>query len=109
MPARILRVRRGKNGDGRYVRLNVVALAALTELQEAGDAGPCCGVGAEAPATRASALTVRYSQLSPDFLQDAVENLFPPTPDQPIQPIPEPTPRPGWLSQTPTNSVHEVV
>jgi integrase len=37
---RFLRVRRGKNGDPRYVRLNTVALKALTELQKAGDSGP---------------------------------------------------------------------
>ena len=128
-----MRVRRGKNGDPRYVRLNAVALKALTELQKAGDSGPVirsrAGEGLQGPrhwfekaiaaagikdfywhdlrhtfASRLAmasvgiraiqealghksiAMTVRYSHLSPDFVQDAVDKLAPqPQDDQPNQ------------------------
>jgi integrase len=37
---RFLQIRRGKNGDPRYVRLNVVAIKALGVLQKAGESAP---------------------------------------------------------------------
>ena len=120
---RFIRVRRGKNGDARYVRLNAVALAALAKLREGTDeTGPVIrarsgaalqsprhwfeeavsaaavenfhwhdlrhtfasrlamasvGIRAiqEALGHKSIAMTVRYSHLSPDFLQDAVDKL----------------------------------
>ena len=120
---RFIRVRRGKNGEARYVRLNSVALKALAGLLGANDeAGPVirarsgealqsprhwfeeavkaaavenfhwhdlrhtfasrlamAGVGIraiqEALGHKSIAMTVRYSHLSPDFLQDAVDKL----------------------------------
>lgn len=122
---RFVRVRRGKNGECRYARLNAVALRAFTKLQESGDeAGPVfrgrsgdalksarhwfedalkeAGIedfrwhdlrhtfasrlamaGAsiraiqEALGHKSIAMTVRYSHLSPDFIQDAVDRLAP--------------------------------
>lgn len=124
---RLAVVRRGKNGEPRYVRLNSIALKALTELQKrSSGTGPVirnlageplrgprhwfegaveqaelenfhwhdlrhtfasrlamAGVGLlgiqEALGHKSISMTVRYSHLTPDFLQDAVEKLVPPT------------------------------
>ena len=130
---RFLKVRRGKNGSGRHVRLNAIAIQALVALQAASDGsgavvrnraggamrGPrhwfekavaqaglqdfrwhdlrhtfasrlaMAGVGIraiqEAMGHKSIAMTVRYSHLSPDFLQDAVDRLVPqPEESQPI-------------------------
>jgi site-specific recombinase XerD len=128
---RFVRVRRGKNGECRYARLNAVALKALTKLQNGShEAGPVfrsrsgdalkgarhwfedavkeagiedfhwhdlrhtfasrlamAGVGIraiqEALGHKSIAMTVRYSHLSPDFVQDAVDRLAPSQEDEP--------------------------
>jgi site-specific recombinase XerD len=129
---RFLRVKRGKNGECRYVRLNSVALKAFTSLQKCSDeTGPVfrarsgdalkgarhwfedavkeagiedfhwhdlrhtfasrlamagAGIRAiqEALGHKSIAMTVRYSHLSPDFIQDAVDRLAPPQ-EEPAQ------------------------
>jgi site-specific recombinase XerD len=121
-----VRVKRGKNGDARYVRLNSVASKALTQLQKdenqtgavfLGRTGErlqsgrhwfedaieaaeidnfhwhdlrhtfasrlaMAGVGIRAIQEllghKSLAMTVRYSHLSPDFQQEAVDRLVPP-------------------------------
>jgi len=126
---RLLLVRRGKNGEARYARLNSVALKALDDLRKRSDgtgpvirnlageplAGPrywfekairkagladfhwhdlrhtfasrltMAGVGLravqDALGHKSIAMTVRYSHLAPDFLQDVVDKLVP-KPDQ---------------------------
>jgi site-specific recombinase XerD len=124
---RLLVVRRGKNGEARYARLNTVAAKALEDLRKRGDgtgpvirnlageplAGPrywfekaittaelgdfhwhdlrhtfasrltMAGVGLravqDALGHKSVAMTVRYSHLAPDFLQDVVDKLVPKT------------------------------
>jgi integrase len=122
---RLLLVRRGKNGEARYARLNIVAIKALDDLRKRCDgtgpvirnvageplAGPrywfekaivkaglvdfhwhdlrhtfasrltMAGVGLravqDALGHKSVAMTVRYSHLAPDFLQDVVDKLVP--------------------------------
>jgi integrase len=124
-----IRIKRGKNGECRYVRLNAIALKALIALQPGtDDTGPVFrgrsgaaiqsprhwfedavkearienfhwhdlrhtfasrlamnGVGIraiqEALGHKSIAMTVRYSHLSQDFLQEAVDKLVPPEPE----------------------------
>lgn len=126
---RFIRIKRGKNGECRHVRLNTIAWKALTTLQEGTEetdpvfrgrsgaalksprhwfedavdeagldnfhwhdlrhtfasrlAMAAVGIRAiqEALGHKSLAMTVRYSHLSPDFLQEAVDKLAPPTPE----------------------------
>ena len=126
LPRRFLRIKRGKNGECRFVCLNSLALKALAKLQERSDgtgavirnlggtpllaprhwfpdavekagiddfhwhdlrhtfasrlAMASVGIRAiqEALGHKSIAMTVRYSHLSPDFIQDAVDKLVPP-------------------------------
>jgi site-specific recombinase XerD len=130
---RYLHVRQGKNGEGRYVRLNAVAVKALQSLQAiGGNVGPVirgrsgdalrgprywfekavaqagiqdfhwhdlrhtfasrlaiagAGIRAiqEALGHKSLAMTVRYSHLTPEFVQDAVDRLVPQTDEATIQ------------------------
>jgi integrase len=59
---RFLRVKRGKNGESRYVRLNSVAVKALTKLKERSD-----GTGAVIRNPTGTALPPRH------WFPDAVE------------------------------------
>ena len=61
----------------------------------------------EALGHKSIAMTVRYSYLSPDFVQDAVDKLAPPPPDE--QPNQTDTPtgtRALESAKQPTESVH---
>jgi site-specific recombinase XerD len=151
-----VRVKRGKNGDARYVRLNAVASKALTQLQKDPDqTGPVfigrtgerlqssrhwfedaieeaeidnfhwhdlrhtfasrlamAGVGIRAIQEllghKSLAMTVRYSHLSPDFQQEAVDKLVAPEPETDTGNRTDTRTDTGAIapSESPTNSVH---
>jgi integrase len=138
---RLLVVRRGKNGEARYARLNSVAAKALEDMRKRSDgtgpvirnlageplAGPrywfekaiakaelvdfhwhdlrhtfasrltMAGVGLravqDALGHKSVAMTVRYSHLAPDFLQDVVDKL-----------VPKPEPVQGGRTDTTTDT-----
>jgi hypothetical protein len=61
----------------------------------------------EALGHKSIAMTVRYSHLSPDFVQDAVDKLAPQTPDEQSNQTDTPTDTSALESaKPPTESVH---
>ena len=151
---RYLLVRRGKNGEQRHVRLNSIALKALTDLQKVGGSGPviksrageallgpaslvrealtlakienfhwhdlrhtfasrlamagaCIRTIQEALGHKSIAMTVRYSHLSPDFVQDVVDKLAPQPAEESANPSDTRTDTEDLASvKPPTESVH---